>query len=214
MHETGTPSPVSSEAPRHAVIPIAGFQRSTSEWQLTVTATEDVARTRSSRASARRMLRSSAGPGRCVHPRAASASSPGASRSAATAAKASFSSGTVTACSVTPRRASSAPVDSTSRYPGNHDPTRRTAEPRSAEAVAAARIVRRSVSIPSGSAGAAVTVANGRPARTHGLASITAATCEELTVACACVSPSGSRSIVRAFQITRGVSSPARACAA
>ena len=39
MQETGTPAAVSSEAPRHAVMPIAGFQRSTSEWQLTVTAT-------------------------------------------------------------------------------------------------------------------------------------------------------------------------------
>ena len=42
---------------------------------------------------------------------------------------------------------------------------------------------------------------------------MTAATCDELTVACACVSPSGSRSIVGAFQITSGASSPASACA-
>ena len=67
--------------------------------------------------------------------------------------------------------------------------------------------------MPSASAGEAVTVAKGLAFRTSGLASMTAATCDELTVACACVSPSGSRSIVGPFQITSGASSPASACA-
>ena len=67
------PSAVRSEAPRQAVIPIAGFQRSTSEWQLTVAATAFVGRARSSSASASRMLRSSAAPSRRVQPRASSA---------------------------------------------------------------------------------------------------------------------------------------------
>ena len=51
------------------------------------------------------------------------------------------------------------------------------------EAVAAARTVRVNVDIPASSAGDAVTVANGRPARTNGFASMTEATWEELTVA-------------------------------
>ena len=54
---------------------------------------------------------------------------------------------------------------------------------------------------PAASDGEAVTVAKGVASRTRALASITAATCDELTVACACVSPSGSRSIVGPFQI-------------
>ena len=62
--------------------------------------------------------------------------------------------------------------------------------------------------MPSASDGEAVTVAKGRASRTSGLASMTAATCDELTVACACVSPSGSRSIVGAFQITSGALEP------
>ena len=51
------------------MIPISGFQRRTSEWQLTVTATASAARARSSSASARRMLRSSDGPSRRTQPR-------------------------------------------------------------------------------------------------------------------------------------------------
>ena len=64
---------------------------------------------------------------------------------------------------------------------------------------------------PSSSAGDAVTVANGRPARTNGFASMTAATWEEFTVACDWVSASGSRSIVIGFQTTTGASIPASA---
>ena len=52
-------------------------------------------------------------------------------------------------------------LDSTSRYPGNEEPTRSTAAPRSADAAAAARTVRVSSSTPAGSSGEAVTVANG-----------------------------------------------------
>ena len=68
--------------------------------------------------------------------------------------------------------------------------------------------------MPAASDGEAVTVAKGFASRTRAFASITAATCDELTVACACVSPSGNRSIVGPFQMTSGASSSASACAA
>ena len=68
--------------------------------------------------------------------------------------------------------------------------------------------------MPAVSDGEVVTAAKGFDARTRAFASITAATCDELTVACACVSPSGSRSIEGAFQMTSGRSSSASARAA
>ena len=68
--------------------------------------------------------------------------------------------------------------------------------------------------MPAASDGEAVIVAKGFDSRTSAFASITAATCDELTVACACVRPSGSLSIVGPFQMTSGASSPASACAA
>ena len=86
--------------------------------------------------------------------------------------------------------------------------------PRRRDAAAAARTVRTTRSTSSALSGDAVIAANGLPSRTRGFASITAATCEELTVACACVSPSGSRSTLGPFQTTSGASMPAIARAA
>ena len=127
-------------------------------------------------------------------------------RPSSTAMKASFSSGSSNACSPTPSRASSAAGSTRRRGTGDR---RRRAAPSSRgerEAAAAARTVRARAATPSASAGEAVTVANARPSRTSGFASITAATCDELTVACACVRPPGGGRSSAAFQTTSGAS--------
>lgn len=73
---------------------------------------------------------------------------------------------------------------------------------RNADAVAAARMIRTSTSVPWSSQ--AVTTSNLRRRRRSAFASMTQATCVVSAVACACERSPGRRSIVGAFQITIG----------
>ena len=172
------------------------------------------------RARGRRARARAACSARRPRPRDASSRAPASAVEAAarsgppsTAAKASFSSGAVTACSAhaEARELARRRLDvEVARDPGADAQHRRAAQARTRRlpprTVRASSVHRRPAS-----AGAAVTVANGGRSRTSAFASITAATCDEFTVACAWVSPSGSRSIVGPFQTTSGTSRPASA---